>query len=532
MPKEFNTTGLCVPEKHYMVEISDRLLRIREMIDAGKYFTINRARQYGKTTTLSELRKYLASDYDVISLDFQGISSAGFETEQIFVQEFARMLLRKNRTGFNMPEDIRNRLDSIVNKTENKTLMGALFDTLSLWCRQSERRIVLLIDEVDSATNNQVFLDFLAQLRDGYISRDSDGTPSFQSVILAGVTDVKHLKSKIREDEQHKVNSPWNIAADFAIDMSLSISGIAGMLSEYEKDHHTGMNVELISKRIHEYTSGYPFLVCKICQMLDTSEILKDRLSGEDSTWTQRGIDEAVGLLVKEPSISLFESLMRKLINYPDLKKQLCSILMDGERIEALPYDQAQEQLRMYGFVTEKDGSLVISNRVFEILLYNQFLGEDSRNSSVRQAADMDRNIFIKDGRLDMPLILERFIRTYTDIFGPLTDKFPEDTGRKLFLLYLKPIINGTGNYYIEAQTRDQRRTDIVVDYLGQQYVIELKIWRGERYNAEGEQQISDYLDYFDLDCGYMLSFNFNKKKEIGVKTIRYGEKVLVEGVL
>ncbi len=160
--------------------------------------------------------------------------------------------------------------------------------------------------------------------------------------------------------------------------------------------------VNLISKRIHEYTNGYPFLVCKICQILDTSEILKNRLSGEDSTWTQRGIDEAVGLLVKEPGISLFESLMGKLINYPDLKKQLCSILMDGERIEALPYDHAQEQLKMYGFVTEKDGSLIISNRVFEILLYNQFLGEDSRNSSVRQAADMDRNIFIKYRNIEL----------------------------------------------------------------------------------------------------------------------------------
>ena len=36
--------------------------------------------------------------------------------------------------------------------------------------------------------------------------------------------------------------------------------------------------------------------------------------------------------------------------------------------------------------------------------------------------------------------------------------KFIEENGRKLFLLYLKPIINGTGNYYIEARTRDSRK--------------------------------------------------------------------------
>ena len=50
-------------------------------------------------------------------------------------------------------------------------------------------------------------------------------------------------------------------------------------------------------------------------------------------------------------------------------------------------------------------------------------------------------------------------------------------------------IINGTGNYYTEAQTREQTRTDIIVDYLGKQYVIELKIWRGDEYNKRGEKQ-------------------------------------------
>ena len=44
------------------------------MIDAGQYFTINRARQYGKTTTLAALAKYLIQDYVVVSLDFQLMS--------------------------------------------------------------------------------------------------------------------------------------------------------------------------------------------------------------------------------------------------------------------------------------------------------------------------------------------------------------------------------------------------------------------------------------------------------------------------
>ena len=52
MRKVFNTDGYCDPELHYMVDLSGRLNEIRVMVDAGQYFTVNRARQYGKTTIL------------------------------------------------------------------------------------------------------------------------------------------------------------------------------------------------------------------------------------------------------------------------------------------------------------------------------------------------------------------------------------------------------------------------------------------------------------------------------------------------
>lgn len=70
---------------------------------------------------------------------------------------------------------------------------------------------------------------------------------------------------------------------------------------------------------------------------------------------------------------------------------------------------------------------------------------------------------------------------------------------------------------------------DVVVDYLGEQFVIELKIWRGASYHERGEKQLSYYLDYFHLKKGYMLSYNFNQKKETGVKEIVFGDRVLVE---
>ena len=93
--KTFNTTAVCIPTKHFMVDLGSRLVQIKKMLDDGKYFTINRARQYGKTTTLAALSKFLAPEYLVISLDFQGIGNAGFSSEEDFAQSFCRLIKRE-----------------------------------------------------------------------------------------------------------------------------------------------------------------------------------------------------------------------------------------------------------------------------------------------------------------------------------------------------------------------------------------------------------------------------------------------------
>jgi hypothetical protein len=59
MKKRFNITGVCIPERHYMADISQKITGIMNMIEQGDYFVINRPRQYGKTTTLFRLEQEL-----------------------------------------------------------------------------------------------------------------------------------------------------------------------------------------------------------------------------------------------------------------------------------------------------------------------------------------------------------------------------------------------------------------------------------------------------------------------------------------
>lgn len=94
MARFFNVTADCKPNEHYMVNLDKRLLEIKKLIDAGKYFTINRARQYGKTTTLRALSKYLQEDYYTVLLDFQIFGDAKFKSENVFAISFANSFLR------------------------------------------------------------------------------------------------------------------------------------------------------------------------------------------------------------------------------------------------------------------------------------------------------------------------------------------------------------------------------------------------------------------------------------------------------
>lgn len=535
MKRRFNVTGTCNPQWHYMVRLDERVKKIKEdYVDYGSYFVINRGRQYGKTTTLRALTKYLEGDYIVFSLDFQQMGAKTFADETVFCRGFIdRLLAELRKADTDEKVTIREMLSDFKDNNPDVILDG-LFAFLSSMCECCERPVILIIDEIDSASNNQVFIDFLAQLRGYYLRRED--APTFYSVILAGVYDIKNLKLKLRSESEHQYNSPWNIAADFKVTMSFSINQIVGMLEEYEADHDTGMNIQEIAEEIYQYTAGYPVLVSLICKYIDEDLSEANAFGSLGSAWTSRGIEEAVRRILYERT-PLFESMIRHLDDYPEMKRMFQEILFQGKTF-SFNLDAKEISLAsMFGYAVNRGGKVQIANRIFETRLYNYFLsenelaGSDSANQ-MGDAAMRDRSYFVHDGMLDMDIVMRRFVETFADIYGEEDAKFVEKYGRKFFLLYLRPIINGTGNYYIEAQTRDERRTDVIVDYLGEQFIIELKIWRGDEYNVRGERQLSEYLDYYHKNRGYLLSFNFNQKKEVGVKEIQIGDKVIVEAVV
>lgn len=530
--KKFNVTGSCNPDLHYMVDLSERLEKIKVLIDSGDYFTINRARQYGKTTTIAALVRYLRNEYIVIPLDFQRIGNAKFSTEHTFCMAFSKYIRRTVSNKRSPIVGLDNELiDKMAILSEEKVMFAFddMFQMLSDLCDSAEKPVVMIIDEVDSATDNQVFLDFLAQLRSYYLDRET--CPTFHSVILAGVHDVKNIRTKIRPEAEHRLNSPWNIATDFLVDMSFNVADIKGMLQQYEEDHHTGMDVKSIAETLYDYTSGYPFLVSKICKLLDERVAESEDFPLLSDAWSVKGIHAAVNILISERN-TLFDSLTKNLTDYPELKDMLSTILFEGKDYPYVATNHSVEIASMFGFVGNEHNVVKISNRVFETVLYNHLLSEEIINSKMYDSALANKYRFTKGHRLDMTKVLQGFVEAFGEISQGKDEKFLEEEGRKYFMLYLKPIINGVGHSYVESRTRNLGRTDLVVDYLGEQFVIEMKIWNGAKYHEAGEAQTIEYLDYYRLKKGYMVTFNFNKHKETGVKEVRYGDYTLLEAVV
>ena len=246
------------------------------------------------------------------------------------------------------------------------------------------------------------------------------------------------------------------------------------------------------------------------------------------SAWKREGILAAVKLLLKEPN-TLFDDMTKKLLDYPQLKEMLQNILFGGIDF---PFKRETPIIDLgitFGFLKDKNGFVAVSNRVFETQLYDMFLAEMAVNNKLYMETASNPNQFVVSGMLQMKLVLKKFYEYYEEIYSNNDQRFIEEDGRKLFLLYLKPIINGTGNYYIEARTRNNRRTDIIIDYKGKQFVIELKIWRGDEYHKRGKKQLFEYLEYYKQEEGYLLSFNFNKNKKCGIQELELEGKRIFE---
>lgn len=503
--KVFNTTGSCNKNKHYMVNINAKLKEIIRLIQRENYFVINKPRQYGKTTTLSELEKILKSRYKVIKLDFEGMGDV-FESEKEFCSYFSKAINRIIEIDIPIAFKFVDLGDTIREITDDID-------------------VVLIIDEVDKASNNKLFLEFLGMLRSLYLSRTDGSSSTFKSVILAGVHDVKNLKLKFRDDTDTRYNSPWNIAVKFDVDMSFNKYEIGTMLTDYGTENNLNLDIESLSKEIYKFTSGYPFLVSRICQVID-EDIMKD----DKKLWTIKHIQKAVKIIIDEKNM-LFDDLIKNMENNKELYECIYNVLVLNISKVFNINNPIIELGNMFGYlVSDKDNNVAVSNQILKEVIYNYMISKaDTLNMTSYNFKD---NFITDENGLNMERILLKFQQFMKENYLSKDVDFLERQGVLLFLSFIKPIINGVGFDYKEVQISEERRLDIVIQYNNYKYVIETKIWHGDKAHQKGLKQLQNYLDIEGLNKGYLLIFNFNKDKKYISENLNIDDKTIFEVIV
>jgi hypothetical protein len=206
-------------------------------------------------------------------------------------------------------------------------------------------------------------------------------------------------------------------------------------------------------------------------------------------------------------------------------------IVIEGvERFFAVGHPEI-ELGSMYGILMNKNGQVAISNEIFELLITN-YLSEKLRDTKTAIDTVLREDI-IQNGRFDMELCLMKFSQHYHELYDKQDTGFLERQGRLLFITYLKPFINGHGFCHIETQTRNALRMDLVVDYKDQQFIVELKLWHGDKGHADAYRQLFEYLAARNTPEGYLLTFDFRKgKKKTEPKWIDYKGKRIFDIVV
>jgi hypothetical protein len=504
MAKRFNITGTCIPERHYLGDISQKLDRIIDIVIQGDYFTINRPRQYGKTTILYLLQKKLEKNKDYLTIDvsFEDIDTSVYETHRRFITTVLDIL--SQRLEFMQEKELADLIEK--NKTiSNFNRLSAFFTEMIV---KSGRKVVLMIDEVDKASNNQLFLDFLGMLRKKYLMRNEGKDYSFYSVILSGVHDIKTLKTKIRRGEKKMYNSPWNIAVDFEIDLSLFPGEIASMLEEYAKDRHVKIDIPFFAEKLFYFTSGYPFLVSCLCKLID-EKILPGKNKRE---WEAGDLVAAVRFALARDNTN-FETLIKNLENNPDLYEFVFKLIMNEREFS---YNTDNPVIRvgaMYGILQESGGKAKVHNRLYEQRIYNYMASKLETTWEIK-FDHVSTSYIREDGTLDMEKTIRKFQEFMKEQYSTKDKAFLERNGRLLFLAFIRPIINGMGFDFKEIQLSEEKRLDIVITFQNKKYIVELKIWRGESYHQQGISQLCDYLDRQNETTGYLLIYDL--RKELG----------------
>ena len=210
--KWFNTTGQCVSEKHYMLQVLPRLPGVDEMIDMENYFILHAPRQSGKTTYIKALADKINKDGQRYALNCSLATLRGITDKSEALSVIISLLNWSIETS--SVDVIRQKAysyDSLPGMSAPEIKVRKILNRLFL---DLDKPLVVFFDEADLLTGPGL-LSFLAQIRDGFNDRGNSTCKFPSSLALVGMRNIRdYLASDHPESAGQHLASPFNIVAE------------------------------------------------------------------------------------------------------------------------------------------------------------------------------------------------------------------------------------------------------------------------------------------------------------------------------
>lgn len=487
MMRFFNTSGACIPEKHYTVMRETLVAKGVQFVEQERFFTIFAPRQAGKTTYFQLLFRRLDREiYTPVRLSLEGMKTLG---RQKFYQTLGRRLKRGlSEAQIEMTIDLADQID---------------FQTFLEQERWSNKRLVLVIDEFEDIPDDLVS-EFLHVVRDIYQYKQYY---ALQSLMLVGVSTLAELVVSS--------SSPFNVVDQLPIDY-FTFAEVEGLIAQYVTEHQQQFDAGVI-KAIYENTQGQPGLVNALCQHL-VDEVVTDR--------TEPVTMDAFYRTLKH---FLTERYDKNIINVTQKARHRADFMLRLLFTQApIPFtvnDPDIAYLYANGVIDKIDEHVQIGVPLYAKALITAFRplinGEVAEYVS---AHDTFSEYATADG-LNIDAILNRY-RAYVQRRGFRafdTEHLKEGAWHYSLDGFINFFIARLGGDTLIEVPTGRGRTDILILYHNQRYIIETKIFTDAYAFQHGKQQLADYLISEGIPEGFYVVFT---KKHNEEDTLFFDEEI------
>ncbi|MEM7539612.1 MAG: AAA-like domain-containing protein [Chloroflexota bacterium] len=508
--RHFNTAGPIKPEKNYAIPPLCRvdLEEILELIDQEKYFVLHAPRQTGKTSLLRTLMDYLNNAGAYRSLYFNvEMGQAARENVTAAVQSILSELTSRAKYDLNdlYPRSIK---DDILQKEGG---VAALNQLLTDWAVESDKPLVLFIDEIDSLVGDTL-LSVLRQLRAGYDKRP-DAFP--QSIILCGVRDIRDYRI-VASSEKEPVTggSAFNIKVK-----SLRLGDFDQDETRQLYRQHTDDTGQVFTEdaleRLWTLSQGQPWLVNALGR-----EVTHEMRENRDRTVaiTVDMVETAKEQLILRRDTHL-DQLLHKL-EEPRVQRVIEPLLSGSESPDNVAPDDLK-YVRDLGLIKATGKEIAIANPIYQEVIPRELTYVTQLKINHDSAWYVD-----EQNRFDMHKMLLAFQQFFREHSEHWVERFQyKEAGPQLLMqAFLQRVINGGGQVHREYG-QGKKRTDLLVtwpteDGSAQRFVIELKILYNslEKTIEEGLPQTWKYMDIGNADEGHLIIFDRSADKPWGEK--------------